>query len=282
MKSHIILALASFAAAESVADDYEAWESAPLGISITRCDYSTRGVFVRFETDLKPPYYVGIYRPSEESLGRRTPVAEIETSIKEAFIHGDYTPVTLIVQVMTKDVIDRYADDDVGRRVLSDGEVDCYMSSIRCAAPYVDTDAASYSIDGRKMMELTGDHTWVGFAKTSETNLTLRLHGVKYEPGERPDDDFRPVTVDYSLYLRDGRADVGTGYRIIMFERSGVCQAQRAYSARTNMSDTVVLPAGFRALSSHNGYIYTTDWTGRRCFQRVTNGVDHVFGGWIR
>ena len=342
---------------------YEKWENAPLGIAITRCDFSTRGVYVKFETDLNPPYYVGIYRPDEENLGRRLPVAEKETRIKEAFFPGDYTSVTLFAQVMTKDVVDRYAGDEVGRHVLTREEADNYMSVIRNAAPYVNHDAAStFEIDRRNTMELIEDYTWVGFVKTADMNLTINLRGIKYEIdpdvvttnvsiqkivqdvvftnvstrvlsdqtvysvttnsgvmetidlnltyrnevftnenakggfiisdwsfyGQHNDhavvcvtnythDTLRPVPHNYSLRLRDGSADVGTGYRIMMFEDSGVCQAQRAYSARTNMSDAVVLPAGFRALSSHNGYIYTTDWHGRRYFQKVTNRVDHIF-----
>ena len=341
---------------------YEQWENAPLGIAITRCDFSTRGVYVKFETDLNPPYYVGIYRPDEENLGRRLPIAEKETRIKEAFFPGDYTSVTLFAQVMTKDVVDRYADDEYGRRTLTREETDGYMSVIRNAAPYVNRNASgTFEIDRRNTMELLEDYTWVGFVKTADTNLTLNLRGIKYEVdpdavttnvsiskivqdvvftnvstlvsssqtvyrvetnsgviatidlgltytkrvstnenawggfiisdwsfyGQHNDhavcvtnyshNTLRPVPHNYSLRLRDGSADVGTGYRIMMFENSGVCQAQRAYSSRTNMSDAVVLPAGFRALSSHNGYIYTTDWHGRRYFQKVTNRVDHIF-----
>ena len=340
---------------------HEQWTNAPLGIAITSCDFSTRGVHVKFETDLEPPYYVGIYRPAEEGLGRRCPVAEKETSIKEAFFPGDYTSVTLFAQVMTKDVVDRYADDEYGRHLLTREEADNYMSVIRNAAPYVNHDASgTFEIDRRNTMELLEDYTWTGFVKTAATNFTLNLRGVKYEIdpnivttnvsiqkivqdvvftnistlvssnqtvysvktnsgvmatidlgltytnqvstnenawggfqisewhfyGQHNDrsvcttnythDTLRPVPHDYALRIRDGSADVGTGYRIMMFEDSGVCQAQRAYSARTNMSDAVVLPAGFRALSSHNGFIYTTDWLGRRYFQKTTNRVDHI------
>lgn len=340
---------------------FESWTNAPLGIAITMCDHSTRGVFVRFETDLEPPYYVGIYRPDEESLGRRFPVAEIETMIKQAYIPGNFSDVTLFVQVYDRSVVEHYAAQHGGRRTMTKAEVDDYVSTIRNAKPYINSDASvTFETSRENSLEVVDDYTWAGFVKTDATNLTFTLRGEKWEAdpdavetnvtiagvvqdiiytnisttvsgtnvyvstytGRYETRDLsmtnsytvstnhntwggcdytvsecfkhathndhavlstnvshsvlRPVPHEYSFNIRDGQVDVGTGYRIMMFEDSGVCQAQRAYSARTNMSDSVVLPSGFRALSSHNGYIYTTDWHGRRYFQKTTNRVDHI------
>lgn len=362
MIRNLVFALALFAALVSSADAwtrrYERWAAAPLGIAVTRCDYSTRGVFVRFATDVEPPYVVGVYRPAEEGLGRRFPVAEVETTVKSAFVPGNFTDVTLFVQVMTKAAAERQAAGDLGRRCLTPDEWSEYKSTIGNAAPYVNADASiTFETCAGNHMELIEDDTWAGFVKTDQTNLCFSLEGRRAEPAVESIDTnvvqdvvYTNVTtyfnsggavvsvltnagvfattnlelgdqhqvvphshVDggyfvtrhdsfprhndhvgystnysstarslvphtYSFRISNGRNDIGTGYRIMMFEDSGVCQAQRAYSARTNMSDTVVLPRGFRALSSHNGYVYTTDWEGRRYFQKVTNRVDHVFG----
>lgn len=353
----IVLALAVSRAA--VADiSCNAWTNAPLGIAVTRCDYSTRGVSVRFETDIEPPFVVGVYRPREGVLGRRYPVAEVETSTKIAFIPGNFTDATLILQVMTKAVVDRYADDDFGRRVLTPAEWREYAAVVKNAEPYVNSDASvSFEAEAENRMELVEDDTWAGFVKTDQTNLCYTIEGRRAEPAVESVEtnivqdvvytnvttyldvsnvvmsvltnagvfattnlelgDRRQVVTntyadggcvvtetdsvamhndhvgystnysatayslvphEYTFRIRNGRSDIGTGYRIMVFEDVGVCQAQRAYSARTNMSDTVVLPRGFRALSSHGGYVYTTDWEGRRYFQKVTNRVDHVFG----
>ena len=355
----LLSSVSAAVAAANFAQRYELWEEAPLGIAVTRCDYSTCGVHVRFETDIEPPYVVGVYRPSEEGLGRRTPVSEVETTAKEVFLPGNFTDVALFVQVMSKDVADRYAADEIGRHVMTRTEWHEYVETIRNAAPFANHDAGgTFETDAANRMDLVGDFTWAGFVKTADTNLNFTLRGRKAEPDidsvvtnvvqdvmstnistsvsrdgtveyvrtnssayattslsmvERHSvftndyagggyfaqeifhhpmhNDHEACTTnylkhshhmvphEYSFSIADGRNDVGTGYRIMMFEDTGVCQAQRAYSARTNMSDVVVLPAGFRALSSHNGYIYTTDWEGRRHFQRVTNRVDHVIGG---
>lgn len=357
----VVLTLALFSAALATgaltAARYEAWEGAPLGIAVTRCDYSARGVNVEFVTDLEPPYVVGIYRPGEDGLARRFPVAEVETSSTTASIPGHFTDVTLFVQVMSKAVADRYADDDVGRRALTRAEWREHVDCIRNAAPYVNTNAnVTFETDTGNYLGLIEDYTWAGFIKTAETNLHFALRGRKAEPDvgsvttnvvqdvlytnvvtlartgavapsvetnvgvyvtdwlDMPyrhvvtsnnyamglgslvnDTHHHPLHNDYETYvtnylttvhmvdheysfsIRGADVSLGTGYRIMMFEDSGVCQAQRAYSALTNMSDTVVLPRGFRALSSHNGYVYTTDWEGRSYFQKVTNRVDHIF-----
>lgn len=278
--NRIVLAAAlTLSLLTSSADDfsrrYEQWENAPLGIGVTACGYSTRGVYVRFETDLEPPYVVGVYRAAEEGLGRRFPVAEVETSAKEAFIPGDFTFVTVFVQVLAKSAVDNYAKDDIGRRTLTRSEWDQHVEMIRNAAPFVNTNASvSFEVPKDNVMDLIDDYTWSGFLKTTETNFCFTLAGRKAE--KDGDGEFRMVPHEYSFRISNGRNDIGTGYRIMVFEDSGVCQAQRAYSSRTNMSDTVIIPCGFRALTSHNGYIYTTDWEGRRYFQRTTNRIDHI------
>lgn len=353
----LALSVSSVVSADVRPQRCEEWANAPLGIAITHCGYSTRGVHVRFETDIEPPYVVGVYRPAEEGLGRRFPVAEVETTVKSAFVPGNFTDVTLFVQVMTKSAAESQSADDLGRRRLTPDEWREYESTVRNAAPYVNTDASvTFELQSENHMELVEDYTWLGLIKTDQTNFCYTIEGSTVEPAVESivtnvvqDVVFTNVTTyfsaggqvvsvltnagvyattdlelgdqhqvvphryedggyfvtqhdsfprhndhigyttnysptvsslvphKYSFRIRNGRNDIGTGYRIMVFEDSGVCQAQRAYSSRTNMSDTVVLPRGFRALSSHDGYVYTTDWQGYRYFQKVTNSVDHIF-----
>ena len=338
----------------------DAWTDAPLGIGITRCDCSTRGVYVEFETDVEPPYLVGVYRMLEIGLGRKFPIREVETESKSAYIPMELASIpTVFVQVMTTGAVSRCSTNELARRELTPAEFRAWRSAIENAAPWTNDDPGkTFELPTGNSLEIVEDYLWAGFVKTDETNLCFTLSGRKYEPDVESvdtntvqdvvytniqtvldeelavmsvrtnagtystphldmeylhevhtnsyayggfsvqeiyrhplhDDHLEystnfsrwakhPVRHEYSFSLGDGRNDVGTGYRILMFEDLGVCQAQRAYSARTNMSDTVVIPCGFRALSSHNGYIYTSDWEGRRYFQKVTNRVDHVLGG---
>ena len=363
MPVKVISAIASgLLAAVSLLGDsvVDAWTSAPMGIGVTKCEYSTRGVFVQFETDLEPPYYVGVYRMNEVSLARRFPIREVQTDTTSAFIPLDVvTMPAVFVQVMTPGAAYLGSTNETYRRELTPSEVKSWRRAIETAEILKNDDpGTTYELHDEGAMDLVDDGLWTGFIKTAETNLSFTLSGRKMEPDVESvetnivqdviftnictrvhansdveyvrtnygsfvstylemeqtvhvvtnlyaDGDgffseiiFRypqhndhenvttnysrefkhPVPHEYSFRIGNGNNDVGTGYRILMFEDLGMCQAQRAYSAKTNMSDVIYVPCGFRALASHDGYIYTTDWEGRRYFQKVTNRTDHVFG----
>lgn len=350
----VMLALASQAAYRP-----DAWKDAPLGIGVTRCDCSTRGVFVEFETDLEPPFLVGVYRMVEIGMGRKFPIREVEIESKSAYIPMELATIpSVFVQVMTTGAVSRCSTNELARRELTPSEFRSWKAAIEHAVPWTHDDPVrTFELYRGNSMEIVDDYLWAGFVKTSETNLCFTLAGRKYEPNVESVDtnmvqdvvytnvqtvldedlavmssrtnagmystphldmeyrhdvrtnsyahggynvqeiDHHPlhndhieyvtnysrqakhaVPLEYSFRLGGDSAGVGSGYRILMFEDIGICQAQRAYSARTNMSDTIVVPRGFRALSSHNGYVYTSDWEGKRYFQRVTNRVDHAFG----
>ena len=253
----------------------DAWTNAPLGICVTRCDCSTRGVYVEFETDVEPPYLVGVYRMAEIGLGRKFPIREVETESKSACITVDLATIpTVFVQVMTTGAVSRCSTNELARRELTPTEFRAWRAAIENAAPWTNDDPGkTFELANDNSMEIIEDYLLSGFIKTDATNLCFIASGRVAVTN----DGFRLEPREYPFRIRNGRNDIGAGYRILMFEDLGVCQAQRAYSARTNMSDTVVIPCGFRALSSHNGYIYTSDWEGRRYFQCVTNRVDHIF-----
>ena len=358
MTRRTILAMAAFTAATGQAwspplhSDEAAWIDAPLGIAVTDCVYSTRGIGVRFLTDLPGPYNVSVYLPQELGLRRRMPVREVVTDTNAAFLPGNFQAVAVFVQVMPQHV----AEADTNRVVLTDAEWQEHVASIRGSPPLHNTDAtSSREADPRPRLQLVSDYTWVGFVKSAETNFSFSLavnrwvgptitnyyqdvvytnrtdyfragestpyHSVTnigiYQTADLSmDDDFRVRTntlarggcmithMDercqhnpYPVYTHDqtagrgeivqdtldfslaGDASVGTGYRILAFEDTGAVLAQRAYSARTNASDEVYIPRGFRSLSSHGGYRYTADWEGRLYFQADTNSVPDVIGG---
>lgn len=251
----------------------DAWTSAPMGIAVTKCEYSTRGVFVQFETDLEPPYYVGVYRMNEVGLARRFPIKEVQTDTTSAFVPVDVVMMPAVfVQVMTPGAAYLESTNETYRRELTPAEVKSWRTAIERSKTWRNDDpGTTYELRDDGVMDLVDNHLWAGFVKTAETNLSFTLRGKKMI-------DSRLVPHEYSFHIGDGKNDVGTGYRILMFDDLGMCQANRAYSAKTNMSDVIYVPCGFRALASHDGYIYTTDWEGRRYFQKVTNRVDHVFG----
>lgn len=354
-----VLAAAALAAASVLAwsppphSDEAAWTDAPLGIAVTDCVYSTRGIGVRFVTDLPGPYNVSVYLPREMALGRRLPVREVVTSTHEAFLAGNFQEVAVFVQVMPQSV----AAAETNRAVMTDAKWREHVDAIRDAPPLRNPDPSkSYEVDVAPRLQLVSDYTWAGFVKSAETNFCFRLAGTRwlgptatnfcqdvvytnrtdyFRDGE-PDpyhsvtnigvyrtenmslaDDFRVLTNSlaggryfvthqeercqhnrYPVYTHDqkagygeivpeetpsfsicGDASIGTGYRILMFSDTGAVMAQRAYSARTNASDEVVIPRGFRSLSTHAGYRYTADWEGRLYFQADTNSVPDVIGG---
>lgn len=84
-----------------------------------------------------------------------------------------------------------------------------------------------------------------------------------------------PFSIETAITNAD--VSVGTGYRLVFVDDDDMSKveymAQRAYSAKTNMSAQIYIPRGFRALSTHNGYKYSTDRYGSKYYQRVTNAV---------
>ena len=401
--------------------------SDPMGIAITRCEYTAGGIGVEWVSDLPPPHVVGVYRAAEMSLGRRLPIAEVTNSHGSVWIPGRFLDAAVFVQVMTPDAVDRYRDD-IGRHLVSAAEWDDFIDRIRSveaghvdavsldfgnlhpvetncwegmfecdrerfvvdlkgwkcvdmpvvttsfvhavdlksesfryvddtditpAYPYRcwnglfdvfcrclyrgheahvtretlddtgygDLSAASLVVTnvfggvvsnvlGVATNDLTGGLIYVDF--TNHMPVVMTNYVVTTNSGEQ---GVAIVTTNYadgisrlwevacltwsdcgvipvcstnterkrvecdlgSISVTNGSTSVGTGYRIRLDEDYHTIEMQRAYSTRTNMSDEVVIPMGFKALSSHNGYIYTTDWEGRRYFQRVTNRVDHIF-----
>ena len=335
-----------------------AWTNAPLGIAVTDCVYSTRGIGVRFLTDLPGPYNVSVYLPREMSLRRNRPVREVVTDANEAFLPGNFQEVAVFVQVMPQHVV----ESNTNRVALTDVEWRAHVAEIRDAPPFLSADSDRsrefwpVSRATASALSLLSDYTWVGFVATAEPNPSFnftvgRLIGTivtnwvqdiaytnwtaYYRQGET--EPYRASTnagvyaterldrgdwhfistngcadgaimvsctdehaqhnaypqftndasrgpvhsepYEFNLSIEGADTSVGTGYRIVYLGDTGAVLAQRAYSARTNASDEVCIPRGFRSLSAHGGYRYTADWEGRLYFQADTNSTPDVIGG---
>ena len=112
----------------------------------------------------------------------------------------------------------------------------------------------------------------------------LRYHDAWKVPNENVSTPVYGLSdpITFSTSITDADVSVGTGYRIIFFDDLGIVQAQRAYSARTNMSDEVIIERGFKSLSAHDGYRYTKDFDGRVYWQADTNTVPDRINTLIR
>lgn len=82
------------------------WSDAPLGINITYCNYDSYGVDVVFETDLEPPYVVGVFMAVESGFYRRDyPIDYRIVNGKSCYISGDFlSKGYTFVQVFTESV----------------------------------------------------------------------------------------------------------------------------------------------------------------------------------
>lgn len=359
--------------------DLSAWNDAPLGIAITNVVYDTYGVAVKFETDLEPPYIVGVYDSFEDGLARCFPLAEVTTDTKAAFVPGDFTDVTTFVEVMHPSRI----NPSLPHRVLSASERQRMHEYIKSHPVYQREAKSAFKNQGivwapdnvmgkQKEMQLIGDHLWAGFVFSDANELSFGFNTVKaypvkdlyrrytqttkvYEgkttrpfplttytstnetcvdvwipeihpPAEReyldgpiyrtrsgrkmmgsvgvtPQDYdrngflWRKVVVTYEpteetrerilcskfaeentdlAYLSASKEVMqrGLGWRFVMDDRKIDTHVCRAYSARTNCSQTVYLPRAFVGLSAHDGYRLATDANGRVIIIPDTN--EHI------
>ena len=333
------------------------WANAPMGIVITNCVYDTYGVSVQFETDLEPPYTVGVYESWEDGLGRNFPVAEVITEKKSAHVAGDFTDVTTFVEVMKPSRFNL----KMPHRVLTDAEKTYYRAKLekmpvmhRSAASdrfTADIDWAPGNVMGQlRGMELIADHVWSGINYSNDTNPSFSFKARKvvdnvttgqvlnvvreeywqlrndrkqdwvliscktnqtygaldmtdevvgsseYGPYEAPRkytmvkkvrtitptgvnkeyvDGKKMIDIETPSFSVEANADdvsVGAGWRLVYNDETGETLAMRAYSSRTNCSNTVYLPRLFLGLSSYKGYRLTTDSNGVVICVPASNG----------
>lgn len=244
------------------------WEGAPMGFRIDEVMRNSYGVRVRFTTDLPPPYVVAVFRMEEYSLGRHFPVRHKIVRDTDAFIAVDLTGCTVFLQVGA-----------VGSMMNAGFSRDLYPGEIaawkkRCAEgqnfivhkPYYTAEEWKHMTYGQPM-QLVGDYTWAGFVPGPSSGLGVRARAV--EPGGE--------TATGTASVEGLDDSVGGGTRVVRFEDTGDWHFARAYSARTNRSDEVICPRGFKPLAARDGYVMRPDFFGDPVIvEAPTNAVDGV------
>lgn len=282
MNRTILLALL-LSAATVAADGLDDWIEAPKGIFISEVTALPEGFGVRFETDLPPPYRVGVHVPEEAGLAARAwPVAWTDTSDTYAVVTGKFLDVALFVQVYKPGP----TTTPPWTHCVSASDWADYVSRIRSRPPrtvsapsYYDnpTDCDLRGVDSERFM-LLDDDIWGCFIRTNATELTLQVDEVRRIPGP----EYELVTNVTPVHVTglDPSAG-GHGYRVTVCTRGDArdLQVQNAYSVRTNMSQEVLVKRGWKSLSSNGRWKFTTDWEGTRVFVPCTNAVPYKIYG---
>lgn len=196
--------LALLAPAICHADITSDWSAAPMGIIITNVVYDTFGVHVLFETDLEPPYQVGVYRSFEVGLGRLYPLAEMTVDRKAAFVKGDFTDQTTFVEVSVPSLEHK----DSGRRLLKDDEVSDALRSLQSrpvehSSPPRDFWRADINrfpdnvMGTSPTMELVSDYTWSGFVMDNDAVHPIRIRGTRKVPNMVDVQNAKRITYEY-------------------------------------------------------------------------------------
>ena len=152
----------------------KAWDNAPLGIKAS-ASWNGAGIRVKFETDLEPPYYVGVFTALDASYptpyGRSiTYRVSYDKSVQIAFLPAD--KYTTFVRVLT-------LEEAKKRNLLNEmpaSEVLSYLSRIQLftgSETPKDVWGPADVLDSP--MELVSDYTWVGYLDVKDaTGYAIR------------------------------------------------------------------------------------------------------------
>lgn len=273
-------------------------ETERLGFDVTNVQQSTFGVRVSWRTDAPPPYRAVLRRMADVENPSSMVLGEVETSSNTAFFPGNFTDVSTFVQVGTASYVRKSAK-------LAGSDFTSYSAWVWSLA-HADGDAAIMPPDPDEFVQ-TGDERWSAFKRSDENRLSFDVNGnCAFGETVNAEDDFtlnlrlvttngtvqtrsdrvvvpfsytewtvRPVSVLASptYVIPDAAILVGTGYRITVHEDDGTYDFVRAYSASQWVSDRIMVPRPWKALSSHLGLKFTIDWLGTPTMQPETNAV---------
>lgn len=254
-----------------------------LGIDITKTTYDVFGVDVEFETDLPPPYVVAVFTarhaqfmadPSE--LSRTRPVRYRIVNGRRGSIAGDFwrRKGHHFVQVLAAS----YTNNPAFRAATTterDAEYDALRDMLDPERPLAPSSAgdAVWSARGRDDGAwraydgaLLDDWTWGTFLWTDEPSIVLKGRGKHYDGTYRDAEEQNFGPFDTS---------VGTGYRVLVDERTGEFTVTRAYSLLPDCSQCVLLARPLKPLSMSDERKISMDWLGQMRYVTETNAVPH-------
>ena len=279
MKKTIVSLAMMMAASFAVAADSNTKRDSEdyLGICITNIVYQSDGIVVDFETDVPPPYRVGIHRPQElgYSMSRAFPVAYVDTNDKHVFVPFKIYDATVFVQVY--DPTDKRIVPPWTRK-MTDAEWANYVSRVRRhpIKTILDPDKYDTVVDNNLMgldhtvMRLVGHNLWNGFVMTNATEMTMKIDML-----------VGTNCVEYTYQATGRDQKVGKGFRISLQDNMipPDISAESAYSAIPNMSQEVLIKRGWVSLSSNGKWKIATDWEGYPVMVPCTNAIPYRIYG---
>lgn len=258
-----------------------------MGICITNITCTADGLAVDWVTDLQPPYRAAVHIPAEVALSRAWPVEYVDTDQCHAVITGKFYDVAVFVQVYQPN--DRLCPPEFTRK-MRPLEWVSYVSRVQrtpvrsIAGRRRWTDCPpSMNIGGldQEVMNVEADGSWSAFVHTNATDLSFKLRfDNRQTPGSTT---YETNSVERSFSVSGRRADNGTGFRIIAKPLAGGMfdvEVSAAYSAKTNMSQAVLVKRGWKSLSTNGDrWKFSTDWEGAPVMVPCSNAVPYRIYG---
>lgn len=258
----------------------EEWDNAPMGIGLTRTEFDGCKLTLEWVSDVSGPYIVAVYHPFDWMYTYPLGYMITETNrveIRHAAFHGNAARVVRVWQYDTSPFKLR------GGRLMTPEEADMLdgIASQRVTAT-AGSESGCYAV-GTPKVENIGPVLDAVFVRTDERHIAFswpwtKLDGRKtwlitvnpYNDNHFDDDITTEITVDWNGGME------GHGYRIVkgcsnrynwMTATNGnytVTHVARAYSARTNASERIIVRRGWRPLvtTREDGQTEVCNWYG--------------------
>ena len=257
--------------------------AAQMGICITNITCTADGLAVDWVTDLPPPYRAAVHIPAEVGLIRAWPVEYVDTDQCHAVITGKFYDVAVFVQVYQPN--DRLCPP-MRTRKMRPMEWTSYVSRVH-RTPVRSVVGTQRWSDCPPNMDLGGvdpevmsiepDGSWSAFVHTNATEMSFTLRALNRQiPGSSA---YETNFVERTFAVRGRPEGVGTGFRVVatpLADGEFDVEIAVAYSAKTNMSQAVLVKRGWKSLSaSGDRWKFSTDWEGAPIMVPCPNAVPY-------
>ena len=262
-------------------------DASPMGICITNITCTSGGLAVDWVTDLPPPYRAAVHIPAEVGLSRAWPVEYVDTDQCHAVVTGKFYDVAVFVQVYQPN--DRLCPPTHTRK-MRPMECMSYVSRVQ-RTPVRSVVGAQRWTDCPPNMDLGGvdpeamsvgpDGSFCSFVHTNATEMSFTLRAFNRQtPGSKV---YETNTVERTFSVRGRPEGVGTGFRVVARPADDGefdVEVSVAYSAKTNMSQAVLVKRGWKSLSTNGDrWKFSTDWEGAPVMVPCTNAVPYRIYG---